>query len=269
MPTAGAEGATLMQTPRELAAWLWQQHRERAPFQSIKSLLPSAHLEGAYAVQDEFVRLMAASEGEPIGYKIGLSSLRMQQMCGLDQPVVGRILERRVHRGAARVDLGNFGRLGVESELCVILKQDLPLRTDPYTREEIAEAIGGVAAAFELIDDRGADYSRLDALSLIADNSWNAGVVQGGCSAPVDLGALAGALHVDGELVDSGNSRDALSHPLAVVQWLSDHLRGYGSYLRAGELVMTGSIVPTRFAKARSDNVRRLAGLPPAELWVN
>ncbi len=258
-----------MQTPRELAAWLWRQHRERAPFQSIESLLPSAHLEIAYAVQDELVRLMAATEGNPVGYKIGLTSLRMQQMCGLDQPVVGRLLEGRVNRGAARVDHGSFGRLGGESALCVILKQDLPLRTDPYTREEIAGAIGGVAAAFELIDDRGADYGRLDALSLIADNSWNAGVVQGVCSPPLDLGALAGTLHVDGRLVDSGTSRDALSHPLAVVQWLSDHLRGYGSYLRAGELVMTGSIVPTRFAKAGEHYHFELAGLPPAELRVN
>ncbi len=264
-----ARNRSLMQTPRELAARLWQQHRERAPYQSVKSLLPGENLKAAYAVQDELVRLMAATEGEPVGYKIGLTSLRMQQMCGLDQPVVGRLLERRVHRGAARVALGDFGRLGVESELCVILKQDLPLRTVPYTRGEIAGAIGGVAAAFELIDDRGADYSHLDALSLIADNSWNAGVVQGVSSPPVDLGALAGALHVDGELVDSGNSRGALSHPLAVVQWLSDHLRGYGSYLRAGELVMTGSIVTTRFAKAGEHYHFELAGLPPAELWVN
>jgi 2-keto-4-pentenoate hydratase len=257
-----------MQTPRELATSLWQQHRERAPFQSIERLLPGAHPDGAYAVQDELVRLMIPSEGDPRGYKIGLTSLRMQQMCGLHEPVAGRLLERRIHRGAARVRLADFVRLGVESELCVILERDLPLREIPYTLEEIGDAIGAVAAAFELIDDRGADYARLDALSLIADNSWNAGVVQGESSPPRELGALDGALYVDGRLVDRGNSRDALSHPLAVVQWLSNHLRGCGSSLRAGDLVMTGSIVPTRFAEAGAHYHFELAGLAPAELWV-
>ena len=146
----------------------------------------------------------------------------------------------------------------------------MPLRTDPYTREEIAGAIGGVAAAFELIDDRGADYGRLDALSLIADNSWNAGVVQGVCSPPLDLGALAGTLHVDGRLVDSGNSRECIEPSAgggAVAQRSSARIRIES--LRAGELVMTGSIVPTRFAKAGEHYHFELAGLPPAELRVN
>jgi 2-keto-4-pentenoate hydratase len=255
-------------TPQEVATWLWQQHRARAPFQPVAGLLPDARPESAYAVQDELVRLMIPAEGSPRGYKIGLTTLRMQQMCGLNEPVAGRLLERRLRRGAARVELGDFVRLGVESELCVILKEDLPPRASPYTREEVGRAIGAAAAAFELIDDRGADYARLDALSLIADNSWNAGVVQGETSPPPELGALDGVLYVNGKPVDRGNSRDALSHPLAVVQWLSDHLRGYGAYLRAGDLVMTGSIVPTRFAKQGEHYHFELAGLAPADLWV-
>ena len=32
-------------------------------------------------------------------------------------------------------------------------------------------------AAFELVDDRAADYSDIHFFSLVADNAWNAGVV--------------------------------------------------------------------------------------------
>jgi 2-keto-4-pentenoate hydratase len=263
-----------LHTTRELASLLWKQHQERIRFQSIADLLPGQRVSDAYAVQDELVHLMIPSAGPPRGYKIGLTSLRMQQMCGLNEPVAGRVLERRIHRGAARVALDGFARLGVESELCLLLKDDLPLRDAPFTVHEAAGAIGGAAAGFELIDDREADYARLDACSLIADNSWNAGVVLGASSslgdtrASSDVGALAGVLYVDGQPVDSGKSSDALSHPFEVVRWLANHLRAFGSYLRAGDLVMTGSIVPTRFAKAGEHYRFELGGLPAAELWV-
>ena len=41
-----------------------------------------------------------------------------------------------------------------------------------------------VMAAYELIDDRKAVYRECRALSLIADNAWNAGVVLGAATAP-------------------------------------------------------------------------------------
>lgn len=262
-----------MHTPRELAGLLWSQHQGRIPFESIASLLPSADPAAAYAVQNELVKLMIPTEGPPKGYKIGLTSLRMQQMCGLSEPVAGRILEKRVHRSPARVALDGFSHLGVESELCVILKDDLP-GTSSITIDDVARAAGGVAAAFELIDDRGADYARLDASSLIADNSWNAGVVIGdpwpigGQNHPVQVGQLDGALFIDEQLADRGNSRDALSHPFAVVQWLAIHLSSLGCALRAGDFVMTGSIVPTRFARAGALYRFELAGLAAVELRV-
>jgi len=41
----------------------------------------------------------------------------------------------------------------------------------------LAPHIDGVCAAIELVDDRSADYAKLDVLSLVADNSWNGGIV--------------------------------------------------------------------------------------------
>ena len=268
-------------TPRELAKLLWTQHRDRARFESIAGLLPSGQVADAYSVQEELVQLMTPAEGRPAGYKIGLTSVVMRRMCGLDQPVAGVILERRVHRGPARIASRDFVRLGVESELCLVIGQDLPLRPSPCTLEEASRAVGGVAAAFELVDDREADYAKLDACSLIADNSWNAGVVlgevaplgagspAGAGSASIDIGALDGVLRVGGQVADRGNSADALTHPFAIVQWLSEHLRSRQRHLRAGDLVMTGSVVATRFAKAGEHYRFELTGLPPAELWVS
>ena len=84
----------------------------------------------------------------------------------------------------------------------------------------------------------------------------------------IDIGALDGVLRVDGRVADRGNSADALTHPFAIVQWLAEHLRSRQSHLRAGDLVMTGSVVATRFAKTAEHYHFELTGLPPAELWV-
>src|SRR5438034_297323 len=79
-------------------------------------------------------------------------------------------------------------------------------------------------AAFEVVEDRGADYARLDASSIVADNSWNAGVVLGEAVEARGLGRLtgrAGVLRVNGAVSDQGNSDDVGGDPLLIVAWLA------------------------------------------------
>jgi len=82
----------------------------------------------------------------------------------------------------------------------------------------------------------------------VADNSWNAGVVLGPWTAPpADLAERGGEVLLDGVPVDRGRLGDALDHPFEPVRWLAAQLAQSGAVLRAGIIVMTGSIVKTRF----------------------
>ena len=258
------------------ARWLVQQHRAGAPFASFLAAQPGADLPQAYDVQDRFVaRLSQAGRGAPAGYKIGLTSGRMQQMCGIDHPVAGVVLSQRVHRSPAAVRQRDFVRLGIESELAVQFAR--PLTAHPGATlgaNDVLQSLGAVAAAFELVDDRGADYGTLDAKSLVADNSWNEGIVLG---APLalrdlgdlgDLGDLDGSLEIDGRVVDRGNSNGALGSPLAAVAWLAAHLAARGRRIEAGDWVMTGSVMPTRFAQPGERYRFALGPLPAVELAI-
>jgi 2-oxo-3-hexenedioate decarboxylase/2-keto-4-pentenoate hydratase len=105
-----------------------------------------------------------------------------------------------------------------------------------------------VCPAVEIVDDRRADYRALDVLSLIADNSWNAGIVLGEfVRAWPDLASIEGLVSLDGNALDRGSGGDVLGHPFHPVAWLASHLAARGSGLRAGDIVMTGSIVTTKF----------------------
>jgi 2-keto-4-pentenoate hydratase len=228
---------------------LLADHAARAPFAGLSAAFGLRDLDDAYAVQDRFVEAqLAALATRPVGYKIGLTSQRMQQMCGIPHPLAGVIYESRVHPSGATVRLGDFARLGLEFELCVRLRH--PLR-GPVTRADVVAAVDAVAPAVELIEDRNADYAALDMATLVADNSWSGGIVVGQfVPPPADLASVEGVLTLPDGSRDSGHGRDVLGHPYEPVAWLAAHLGRRGQDLKAGDLVMTGSLVRTRFAQA-------------------
>ena len=118
--------------------------------------------------------------------------------------------------------------------------------------------------AFELVDDRGADYSNLYFLGVAADNAWNAGVVLGpelGDWQSLDLENARGAMTINGEPAGDGYGRDVLGHPLDALAWLANTLAGRGKELESGMLVMTGSIVSTKFLNPGDEAAFTFEGL--------
>ncbi|WP_230534011.1 2-keto-4-pentenoate hydratase [Microvirga roseola] len=223
------------------------EHRNGMKFHKFDEI---SNLSDAYRVQDAYVAAIIGDD-TCAGYKIGLTSKRMQQMCGIDQPICGTIFSSKVFRTGTRLLMSDFGRLGLEFEICVRLGRDLDAREGPFAPEQVGEAIDAVAAAIELVDDRQADYSILDINSLVADNSWNAGVVLGAFTPPpARLDILEGIAYQDGIEIGRGQGADALGHPLVPLAWLASHLAATGRWLRKGDIVMTGSIITTRFPTA-------------------
>jgi 2-keto-4-pentenoate hydratase len=250
--------------------WLMSAHASRAAFQPFATTFGIGSIAAAYAAQREFVRLQIKARGaRPTGYKIGLTSRRMQQMCGIDSPIAGVVLADRVHASGVSLKPSGYGRLGVEFEIAVRLKRDLVPDGGVPALADVAAAVDAVAPAIEIIDDRGADYRALDILSLIADNSWNAGIVLGAfVHAWPDLATVEGVVSVDGKAVDRGAGRDVLGHPFHPVAWLATHLAVQGAALRAGDIVMTGSVVTTKFPDRPSAYRFDVTGLGAVELAI-
>jgi 2-keto-4-pentenoate hydratase len=74
---------------------------------------------------------------------------------------------------------------------------------------------------------------------------------------------------MDGAIIDRGWGRDVLDHPFHLVAWVATHLAATGSVLRAGDIVMTGSLVTTKFPQRSSIYRYELAGLGAVELTVD
>lgn len=231
--------------------FLLEEHQARRPFAPIPSASAPRTVEEAYAIQDAFTTLLAETKGPVAGYKIALTTPVMQQMVGFHEPIAGSIVQT-IHHSPCTIRSADYVHLGVECEIAVQLGRTLPAASAPWSRAGVAEAIGSVMAAFELVDDRNANYTHLAAqiLSVIADNAWNAGIVLG---PPVtdwrslDLAAVRGTMRINGQIVGEGQGRDVMGHPLEALTWLANMLAARGQSLAAGMVIITGSIVSTKF----------------------
>jgi 2-keto-4-pentenoate hydratase len=230
--------------------FLLEEHRERRPFAPIPTACAPRTVEEAYAMQDTFTTLVATRR--PVaGYKIALTTPVMQQMLGFPEPIAGSIVQT-IHHSPCTIRSADYVHLGVECEIAVQLGRTLRTTGAPWNRARVAEAIGTVMAAFEIVDDRNANYAQLatQIFSVIADNAWNAGIVLG---PPVtdwrslDLAAVRGTMRINGQIVGEGQGRDVMGHPLEALTWLANILAARGQSLAEGMVIITGSIVSTKF----------------------
>ncbi len=253
----------------EVARELLREHRIGQSFHTLGPEAGIVDLDGAYGVQRHLVELLRPKAGATAGYKIGLTSLRMQEMCRIDQPIAGVVLSNRIVGSGVILQGKRYGRLGLEFEIGVRLGHDLPAAEAPYDVERVGKAVDAVCAAVEVVDDRRADYKSLDVRSLIADNSWNAGAILGEFKEDwPDLAAASGVVKRNGVEVDRGHGRDVLGHPFVPLTWLANHLAAKGEGLRAGDIVLTGNLVTTRFPQESETYRYELAGIGTVDLSV-
>jgi 2-keto-4-pentenoate hydratase len=197
-------------------------------------------LGGAYAIQREGRALELARGARVVGRKVGLTSLAMQEMLGVDQPDHGYLTDTMVLDDGATLDVATLIAPRAEAEIAVRLGRDL--RGAGVTRDDVAAAVTAVAPALEIIDSRIADWA-ITIVDTIADNASSAYAVIGAWREPgaLDLAAVEMQLRVGDERV-AGRGDAVLGHPLEPVAWLVDVLDGFGEGLAAGDIVMPGAL---------------------------
>ena len=199
------------------------------------------------------------------GAKIATTTKVMQQLMGITHPCGGAIFTNTIHRSPARLRTADFVNLRLESEIALQLGADLPASRAPWTRVTVAPAVAGAMPAFELIEDRNADYARVPrcsrSSSRIAGMAASSSAHPKPCR-PTRLVGIAGRLAVDGKAVGEGKAED----PYATLAWLANHLAERGRDLKAGMVVITGSLIATVSIAPGSRAVFSVDGLGEAVL---
>src|SRR3712207_2969266 len=126
----------------ELAQRLLQEHDSRTPFTSLARDAGITGVGPAYDIQSAYVeKLLARERTTPAGYKIGLTSPRMQEMCGIGHPIAGVVFNNRVRSSGLKVSLAEYVPLGVEFEIAVRLGCDIGAGNCPQNVTEMSQAV--------------------------------------------------------------------------------------------------------------------------------
>jgi 2-keto-4-pentenoate hydratase len=248
----------------EAAKILGQARRDKTGVSLAASLVPTSEDE-AYGVQAALhAWQLEQGQGAIAGYKIGCTTPVMQEIVGVPSPVFGGVLDSNVYQDEAALPFADFQQVGIECEIAVQLAYDLAASDDPYDREQIEQAIGACRVAIEIVDNRYGDFLSLPAPLLVADDFFQSACVLGPQITDwrgLDLAAVEGRTFVNGKFAGSGPGLEVLGHPLEAVVWIANRLSGLGRGLKAGQFILTGSLVAVQWLDATGEAVVSIDGL--------
>ncbi len=225
------------------ARFIAEAHEKRDTYSNLRESIAPRTVADAYSAQEALRALWEPKYGPVAGWKIATTTKVMQALMGIDHPCGGMIYGKRIHVSPQKIRLSDYMHVVVECELAVRLKSTLAGKGSPWTASEVRREIGAVMPAFELIEDRKAVYKETRALSLIADNSWNAGIVLG---RPVEIGADFELNGRKAKLETGAGLREgATDAPMEALAWVANLGIERGRPIEKGQVVITGSVVQT------------------------
>ena len=250
----------------ELAADLAQAERSREPIAPLTSAYPDIDVVDAYEIQLINIRQRVAEGARIVGHKVGLSSLAMQQMMGVDEPDYGHLLDEMQVFEHIPVSAGRYLYPRVEVEVGFLLAADLP--GAECTEDDVLAGTQALVPSIELIDTRITDW-KIALCDTIADNASSAGFVLGeGRVSPgdIDVKNVDAVLTRNGEVVAEGRSDAVLGNPVTAVAWLARKVESFGVRLKAGDVVLPGSCTRAIDVRAGDEFVADFKGLGSVHL---
>ncbi len=245
---AGKAFESLVESDRtvETAGVLLHARETCRPIADLDPALQPATLQEAYAIQNA----MASRLGPVGGWKVGAPRPDAVPMYGPMPQRLGFIRSGEEMPGAA-------SRLrGIEAEIGFLLRKDLPLREERYSREEILEAIASAHPVIEVLESAFIVPDEASHLAMVADLQMNGGFVHGP--------ALRDWQSIDKEnehleiVIDGVVRWDAVGKNtngpdlLRLVEYLVNEGQFRTGGLQAGQWITTGSWMGKLLAHGRS-----------------
>ena len=254
-------------TIQTMAGDLYNALRNCTAIPPLTETHPGLTLEAAYAVSEQLLKRRIADGERVIGKKIGVTSKAVQQMLNVHQPDFGYITDAMVYTNEDPVPVSStMIQPRAEGEIVFVLGRDL--MGPGVTIADVLRATDCVMPCFEIVDSRIADW-KIKIEDTVADNASCGYLVLGDQAVSpreVDLTTCGMVVHKNGRLLSTGAGAAALGSPLNCVAWLANTLGRFGVPLKAGELILSGSLVPLEPVTAGDHMTLAIGGIGTASI---
>jgi 2-oxopent-4-enoate/cis-2-oxohex-4-enoate hydratase len=255
-------------TPEAIEQYAGDLHhalRARTTIEPLTSREPGIDIDAAYRISR---RLLARriDEGEKVvGKKTGVTSLVVQAALGVHQPDFGYLTDAMLFENDAEVPISStLIQPRAEGEIAFVLEK--PLAGPGVTPEDVLAATAYVKPCFEIVDSRIRDW-KIKIEDTVADNASSGVFVLGrDAVSPRGLDFVTCGMVVwkNDAVLSTGAGAAAVGTPVGCVAWLANTLGRFGIGLEAGEVILSGSLVPLEPVQAGDRMQVRIAGIGSA-----
>lgn len=233
-----------------LADELYRALRDERTVPPLMGRHPALTIDDAYAISLGALDRRKADGERVVGKKIGVTSKAVQDMLGVHQPDFGFLTDRMWIEGDIDIKANGLIQPRAEAEIGFILKDSL--KGPGVTAEQVIAATQAIVPCFEIVDSRIQDW-KIGIVDTVADNASCGVFVLGEVRADPrahDLPNLHVTVTKNGQPLSEGYGHAVQGSPAEAVAWLANTLGAYGVTLEAGDVILSGSLVPLEPAKA-------------------
>ncbi len=213
---------------------LREARQQGVPLQDIAAEIAPQSLEEAYHVQDA----IAPAFGPIGGWKIGAAGPS-------ETPFFAPMPKAWIGQDGETLQDSRHRLRGVECEISFLIGKGLPPRDVPYTRDEVAAAIGSAHPAIEVLEAGIVDPRAVPRFTMMGDMQMHGGFVPGPAIAnwsSIDWAQESVTLRINDEVeMERTASNPAGTDLLRLLVYLANEGSSRTGGLHAGDWITTGS----------------------------
>jgi 2-keto-4-pentenoate hydratase len=227
-----------------VASRLWEALVSKVPCSPIRHDIGADNISAAYRIQNANAKRRMAGGAALVGFKVGMTSAAVQQQLGYFEPNFGHLFGDREFLHGASIPKDTLIQPRGEGEIAFVLGKDL--EQENVRVSDVIRSIDYAVCSIEVLDSRiiGWDIGPADS---IADNGSGGAHVLGRVPRKItdcDPALCGMVAKRNGQIASLGVGAASMTNPLLAVRWLAEKLARTDRPLRAGDVVLSGSLGP-------------------------